>query len=193
VRYKDGVPVDIPESERAQFKTRNGRVVLDGGGIKPDVLLPHDTAEGVVRALLDQNIIFDYATAFALNHPKIDSVEIFEFDDFEGFKQYVQEKKFDFQTPAEKKLQELREIVVREKLPLEVEIAGVENKIKAEKKGELERNKDRILHEIEQEIVGRYYFQRGKVRKNLVNDPEVKEAIKLLNDGARYKSILSGK
>jgi carboxyl-terminal processing protease len=193
VRYKDGVPVDIPESERAQFKTRNGRVVLDGGGIKPDVLLPHDTAEGVVRALLDQNIIFDYATAFALNHPKIDSVEIFEFDDFEGFKQYVQEKKFDFQTPAEKKLQELREIVVREKLPLEVEIAGVENKIKSEKKGELERNKDRILHEIEQEIVGRYYFQRGKVRKNLVNDPEVKEAIKLLNDGARYKSILSGK
>ena len=193
VRYKDGVPVDIPESERAQFKTRNGRVVLDGGGIKPDVLLPHDTAEGVVRALLDQNIIFDYATAFALNHPKIDSVEIFEFDDFEGFKQYVQEKKFDFQTPAEKKLQELREIVVREKLPLEVEIAGVENKIKAEKKGELERNKDRILHEIEQEIVGRYYFQRGKVRKNLVNDPEVKEAIKLLNDGARYRSILSGK
>jgi carboxyl-terminal processing protease len=193
VRYKDGVPVDIPESERAQFKTRNGRVVLDGGGIKPDVLLPHDTAEGVVRALLDQNIIFDYATAFALNHPKIDSVEIFEFDDFEGFKQYVQEKKFDFQTPAEKKLVELREIVVREKLPLEVEISGVENKIKAEKKGELERNKDRILHEIEQEIVGRYYFQRGKVRKNLVNDPEVKEAIKLLNDGARYKSILSGK
>lgn len=53
--------------------------------------------------------------------------------------------------------------------------------------------KDRILHEIEQEIVGRYYFQSGKVRKNLVNDPEIKEAIKLLNDRPRYDAILAGK
>jgi carboxyl-terminal processing protease len=55
------------------------------------------------------------------------------------------------------------------------------------------RYKDRILHEIEQEIVGRYYYQRGKVRKNLVNDPEVKSAISLLNDRTRYNAILSGK
>jgi carboxyl-terminal processing protease len=55
------------------------------------------------------------------------------------------------------------------------------------------RNKERILHEIEQEIVGRYYFQRGKVRKNLVNDPEIKAAINLLNDPTRYQSILEGK
>ena len=66
------------------------------------------------------------------------------------------------------------------------------NKIKAEKKGELLKNKARILHEIEQEIVGRYYFQRGKVRKSLKNDPEIEEAVKLFNDPARYKAILSG-
>ncbi len=30
-RYKNGQPVDIPDSERAVFKTRNGRRVLDGG------------------------------------------------------------------------------------------------------------------------------------------------------------------
>lgn len=193
VRYKDGVPVDIPESERAQFKTRNGRQVLDGGGIKPDVVLQHDTADGIVRALLDQNVIFDFATEYALKHAKIDSVEIYEFTDFDGFSKFVEAKKFDYQTASEKKLAEFREIVAHEKLPLEAEIASLENKIKEEKKGELLKNKDRILHEIEQEIVGRYYFQRGKVRKNLVNDPEVKEAIKLLNDTQRYNAILSGK
>ena len=74
----------------------------------------------------------------------------------------------------------------------EAEIAALEQKLMLEKKGALLRHKDRILHEIEQDIVGRYYFQRGKVRKNLVNDPEVKEAIKLLNDSPRYKAILSG-
>lgn len=193
VRYKNGEPVDIPEAERAQFKTRNGRIVLDGGGIKPDVLLPHDTAAGVVKALLDQNIIFDYVTDFTLKHAKIDSIETFEFIDFDGFAQYVQSKNFEYQTVTEKKLAELRDIAARESLPLGEEIAGLENKIKMEKKGELARNRDRILHEIEQDIVGRYFFQRGKVRKNLVNDLEVKEAVKLLNDPERYRSILSGK
>lgn len=193
VRYKNGEPVDIPEAERAQFKTRNGRIVLDGGGIKPDVLLPHDTAAGVVKALLDQNIIFDFVTDFTLKNAKIDSVETFEFTDFDGFAQYVQSKNFDYQTATEKKINELRDIATRESLQLNNEIAGLENKIKAEKKGELLKNRDRILHEIEQDIVGRYYFQRGKVRKNLVNDPEVKEAIKLLNDPGRYNGILSGK
>jgi len=193
VRYKDGEPVDIPEAERAQFKTRKGRIVLDGGGIKPDVLLPQDTAMGVVKALLDQNVIFDYATLFAQNRPSIDSIEIFEFTDFDGFSKFVQSKNFDYQTLSEKKLAELRETATRENWPLEAEIQSLELKIKAEKKGELVKQRDRILHEVEQEIVGRYYFQRGKVRKNLVNDPEVKEAIKLLNDSARYNSILSGK
>ncbi len=193
VRYKNGVPVDIPESERAQFKTRNGRIVLDGGGIKPDILLPHDTASGVVKALLDQNIIFDYVTDFTQKHAKIDSIETFEFTDFDGFAQYVQSKNFEYQTATEKKIAELRDIATRENLPLSDEIATLENKIKAEKKGELSKNRDRVLHEIEQDIVGRYYYQRGKVRKNLVNDPEVKEAVKLLNEPERYRSILAGK
>lgn len=193
VRYKNGVPVDIPESERAQFKTRNGRTVLDGGGIKPDVVLPYDTAAGVVKALLDQNIIFDYVTDFTLTHAKIDSIETFEFTDFDGFAQYAKSKNFDYQTTTEKRLGELRDISAREGLLLSDEITGLENKVKAEKKSELDRNHDRILHEIEQDIVGRYYFQRGKVRKNLVNDPEVKEAVKLLNQPEQYRSILAGK
>ena len=193
VRYKNGEPVDIPESERAQFKTRNGRVVYDGGGIKPDVVLPHDTATGVVKALLNQNIIFDYVTQYALKQEKIDSVEVFEFADWDDFSRFVQSKNFDYETATEKKIKELTTIASAENLPLGADISALENKVKNEKKGELLKNKARILHEIEQEIVGRYYYQRGKVRKSLKNDPEVEEAVKLLNDTARYKAILSGK
>jgi len=192
-RYLHGEPVDIPEKERAQFKTRNGRTVFDGGGVKPDVALPFDTATGVVKALLDQHIIFEYCNQFAAKHEKIDSVEIFEFTDFADFTRFAESKKFDYQSASEKKLIELRDLAARENFSLSTDLAALETKIKAEKKGEMTRNKDRILHEIEQEIVGRYYFQRGKVRKNLVNDSEVKEAVKLLNDTTRYNAILAGK
>lgn len=191
VRYKNGEPVDIPEAERAQFKTKNGRTVLDGGGIKPDIVLPFDTATGVTKALLNQDIIFDYVTQWALKNGKPDSIETFVFNDWDGFTAYVQSRNFDYETASEKQLKALSNLASTEGLALEADIAAIENKIKAEKKGEIARNKARIIHEIEQEIIGRYFFERGKVRKRLNNDPEVNEAIKLLNDPERYKSILA--
>ncbi len=193
VRYKDGKPVEIPDSERAAFKTSDGRPVLDGGGIKPDVLIPRDTASGIVKALLNQNIIFDYATQFALKNAKIDSIEVFEFKEWDDFSRFVQGRNFEYTTASEQKLEELRVVAANEDYALGNDIKALENKIKADKKGELTKNKARILHEIEQEIVGRYYYQRGKVRKSLKNDPEVDEAVKLLNDPTRYKAILAGK
>lgn len=192
VRYKDGEPVHIPDSERAQFRTRGGRTVLDGGGVKPDVELPLDTATGVVRALLDQYVIFDYVTQWVVKNAKPDSIETFEFRDWDGFSQFVAGKNFDYETRSEQKLKELKDLAAKEGYPLTAEIAGVESKIKAEKKAELAKNKARIVREIEQEIIGRYFFQRGKVRKSLKNDPEVEAAVKLLNDPARYKKILKG-
>ena len=194
VRYKNGAPVDIPDAERAVFKTRNGRRVLDGGGVAPDVLLPHDTATGIVRALLEQHLIFDYATDWTLKHPTgIDSIETFEFKDWDDFNRFVQSKNFEYESALEKKLKELQTLATTENYPIGTDIQALEKKVLTEKKGEMAKHKARILREIEQEIVGRYFFQRGKVRKNLKNDPEIEEAVKLLNDEARYRAILSGK
>ena len=191
-RYKHGEPVEIPDNERAPFKTRNGRTVLDGGGVKPDIMLPTDTATGIVKALLDQHLIFDYATQWTLQHSSIDSIEIFNFTDWDGFSSFVQSKNFEYVSGSEQKLKELRSTSTSENYSLGADIQAMENKIKAEKKGEMGRNKARIMHEIEQEIVGRYYFQRGKVQKSLKNDPEVEEAVKLLNDAAKYQALLKG-
>lgn len=192
VRYKNGEPVDIPEAERAQFKTRNGRMVQDGGGIKPDMVLPFDTATGVVKALLDQDLIFDYVTEWALKNGKPDSIETFVFNDWDGFVRYTETRNFDYETNSEKKLKELRDFATKENLPLATDLVALEGKIKTEKKGEIARNKARIIHEIEQDIIGRYFFERGKVRKRLNNDVEVNEAIKLLNDMGSYRAILAG-
>ncbi len=190
VRYKNGEPVDIPEAEREPFKTRSGRTVLGGGGVKPDVVLPVDTATGIVRALLEQHLIFDYATQWMQKQVKIDSIETFTFSDWDDFNRFVQSRNFQYISAAEKKLQELRQLAVSENYPITAEIQALEGKIKAEKAGELTRNKARILREIEQEIIGRYFFQRGKVRKSLKNDPEVEAAVQLLHDQARYQQLL---
>jgi len=64
VKYENGEPVDIPDSERSKFKTANGRVVLDGGGVTPDVKLPAKEQSEYTKALISEKIIFQYVNDF---------------------------------------------------------------------------------------------------------------------------------
>lgn len=193
VRYRNGEPVDIPDAERAVFRTRNGRPVLDGGGVTPDIVLPADTASGFVRALLEQHIIFDYVSEWMRKHANaVDSIETFTFKDWDDFQHFVQRRQFTYETESEKKLRDLATLAASEGLNVQAEIQALERKIKADRTGEMARNRARIIREIEEEIIGRIYFQGGKVRKRLKNDPEVEEAIKLLRDSDRYRAILKG-
>ena len=67
------------------FKTRNGRGVLDGGGVKPDVVLDKKTDYSIIRDLRRKNLIFDFVTQFCLKHPEIPAVTDFEFTQFNEF------------------------------------------------------------------------------------------------------------
>jgi carboxyl-terminal processing protease len=94
VEYENGEPVDIPEEKRARFQTRNGRTVLDGGGVKPDVVveLPYEAA--VVKALKDQFLLFKYVNEYTIGIDSINNLKDFQFDDWAGFKQFLVKKKF---------------------------------------------------------------------------------------------------
>jgi carboxyl-terminal processing protease len=192
VRYKDGKPVHIEDAERAKFKTRSGRTVLDGGGVKPDVELPADTASGIVKALLDQYVVFDYCTEYMLKNQKIDSIEMFRFNEWSGFEQFVQGRKFTYESGTEKQLKVLRDQAASEGYSKELAgvISELEAKIKSDKKTELQRRKEDIIKEIEVELAGRQYFDKGRVRMRLNRDAGVSAAVKLLNDPGKYKSIL---
>lgn len=192
-RYKNGEPIDIPDAERAIFKTRNGRSVLDGGGVKPDILIPTDTATGIARDLLEQNIIFNYVTEWKLKNPSIDSAEAFRFQDWSDFTSFVQQSGFRHETLVEQQLARLRETANNEGLNIHSDLIALEARIEAHKQGALEAQKSRIIREIEQEIVGRFYFEKGKVRKKLVGDPYIEEAVKILNDPPRFRALLSGR
>ncbi len=193
VRYRNGEPVDIPDAERAVFRTRNGRPVLDGGGITPDIVMLADTATGLVRALLEQNIIFDYVTAWMRkNGERVDSIETFSFGEWDDFVRFARQRQFNYETESERRLRELVKVAEEEGLSLRDDIEALDRKIKAERKDEMQRHRARIVREIEAEIVGRVYFQGGKVRKRLKDDPEVERAIQLLRDPEAYRAILKG-
>lgn len=193
VEYKNGEPLDIPDEKRAKFKTRNGRTVLDGGGVKPDIYLDAETDIPVVKALLEQHFIFDYVTQFCLKNESIAAVEDFRFANWSDFMQFLNQRNFEYDLESEKLLKQLKEKSGKEGFSLDAEIKTMESKIKASKQNEIEKYKQVITSILEKEIAGRYYYQRGKTQMGLRNDQEISQAIDILRDPGRYNKLLGGK
>jgi carboxyl-terminal processing protease len=190
VEYENGEPVDIPDEKRTPFKTRNNRVVLDGGGVKPDIIIDELSDAAIVKGLLEQHLIFDYVTQYCLTRDSIEAVEDFHFDDFDDFVSFLDNKDFHYNTESEKLLDKLQNKSKTEGYDLSRSIEDLKAQIEASKKDALKEYQKEIIDLIEKEIASRYYHQEGKIKMSLRNDIEIVEAIKLLGNKAEYNKIL---
>jgi carboxyl-terminal processing protease len=191
VKYDKGAPVELPDSACAKFKTRGGREVLDGGGIKPDMLLDKDSDVGLMKTLKDKFFLFDYVTQFALKNPTIAEPQKFRFTEFEEFVAFLGKRNFQYDSESEKLLKKLKKESKKEKYAtIDAELQAIESKITVDKKNDLQKHKAEIVNEIEKEIVSRYYFENGLIKIGLRNDIEIQESIKLLDNMTQYKAIL---
>lgn len=193
VEYENGEPVHIPDSRRTPFKTRNGRTVLDGGGVKPDILLDEPADDAIIKGLLEQNLVFDYATQYCVKNPTAAGAATeFKFTQFDDFLKFVQDKGFSYQTESEKLLSSLKAKSEKDGFELGSEIKALEAKMESTKQRDLIQYKAVIIDLLEKEIVGRYHYQTGKIQIGLRNDKEIKEAINVLKNQERYGQILQG-
>ncbi len=192
VEYANGEPISIPDSQRAPFKTRHGRTVLDGGGVKPDVILPLPATPEIIKELTDQHFIFKYVTDYCLKHDSLPAVENFSFTDFDGFMAYVHKNGFRYESTAEKAIQKLLKQVGDLGLSdgISSDIKAVESKIAAETETYLAKYRSEVVAQIEMDIAARYYYEEGKTRQRLKNDPELQEAITLIKDKDQFNALL---
>lgn len=190
VRYENGEPVNIPDEERGEFKTAAGRMVLDGGGVSPDIALPVLGGDQISKGLLDEHIIFDYVNQWVAKHPTIDTVTEFHFTDWNDFQSYLQNSDYAYVSKAEKLLKKSAEKAAEEGYAIDEQLKAILQKIDTEQSAAIASQKEEIIKVIEKEIAGRYYYQRGKVQMGLRNDKEVQEAIAVLTDQPRYQKLL---
>ena len=192
VSYDDGVPLDIPDSLRTQFKTRSGRAVLDGGGVKPDLSLEKSTSLNIIKSLKEQNMIFDYVTEYCLKNPAPKSVDEISFNNFNEFLGYIEKNNFEYDTGSEKMLERLRTQAKTDNYftDLQSDISMMENKIAEKKKNDLNNYKKEISDLIIKNITSRYFYQKGKIQMGLKLDKEIEEAVAALQDPAKYQSLL---
>lgn len=185
------------DSLQATFKTQNGRLVKDAGGILPDVQLDKATMANYTGALISKYLIFDFATQYVNSNDTIRNPETFEISDalYNSFMEYMSQQDFEYKTGTDRFIEQLQKQVKKDGFEedLKAQIEVIESSLKQLKSKEITKNNEEIKRLLRIELISRYYFLEGKVSASLRDDVEVKAAVKLLEDGQEYHSILSGK
>lgn len=194
-RNEDGSVGRIPDSLTTVFHTAAGREVRDGGGVTPDITVEPEKLPNILFYLVNDNLVFDYATQYCLKHPTIPEPEKFEVTDadYAEFKEQVKKADFKYDQQTEKILKNLKEMAEFEGYLEDAseEFKALEGKLQHNLDRDLDYFSRQIKEMIAQEIVKRYYYQRGSIIQQLKEDKDLKEAVKVLTDAERYKNLLS--
>jgi len=193
-RNADGSVGNIPDSLISIFKTKNGRQVKNGGGVTPDIRDIQDTLSTLAYKLVQDYVIFDFATEYAANHKTIASPDKFVVSDeiYNDFHRFLAEKKFSYESRSEQTLKNLIETAKRERY-----YDAAQNEFTALEKGltlnldlDLGKFSEEIRELLKDEIVSRYYYQKGAIIASLANDHEIRHVLTLFHDPAEFGRIL---
>ena len=195
-RNPDGSVGHIPDSLITAFKTRNGRTVYDGGGIDPDVHVNPGTLSPITVNLYMRFYIFDYATQFAMKHDSVPTPEKFTITDeiLNDFHDFIKKKDFNYDTESESMLDELIQTAKKEDYydRASKEFEALKKSLSHNIDDDFYRHRDEISELLKQEIIGRYYYQAGRIESTLDSDSVIIRAEKILSDPSEYSAILRG-
>jgi len=194
-RNPDGSVGSIPDSLIHEFTTKHGRKVKDGGGVSPDYKFNQDTLGALAVKLVQDFEIFDFATLFANSHPSIPGPKQFVVTDqiYNDFIKFLHEKKFSYKSGSEQTLKDLVEIAKKEHYyeNAQNEFKALEKSLTLDLDRDLATFSDDIRTLIKDEIVSRYYYQKGAIIASIDDDKEIKIAKALMNQPEKYREFLS--
>lgn len=194
-RNEDGSVGRIPDSLTTVFHTAAGREVRDGGGVTPDIEVKQDKLPNILFYLVNDNLIFNYATQYCLKHASIAEPEKFVITDadYADFKEMVKKADFKYDQQTEKILKSLKEMAEFEGYLTDAskEFDALEKKLTHNLDRDLDYFSKDIKNMIALEIVKRYYYQRGAIIEQLKDDDDLKKAVEILTSPEEYRKMLS--
>jgi carboxyl-terminal processing protease len=192
-RNEDGSVGVIPDSLISKYTTKKGRIVFDGGGVAPDLAVAEETLSNLSANLVTQSVVFDYATYFNNKTEKVPSPEEFVVtpEIYSDFIQFVKKQDFKYESKTEEQLDKLLEVAKHEKY---YEIS--KNEFDALKVNlghnidqDLEHFKKEISELLADEIISRYYYQKGAIKAALKDDKDIDKALEILHKPDGYAAI----
>jgi carboxyl-terminal processing protease len=193
-----GSSKEIEDSLVKKFTTKNGRSVTDSRGVEPDIKIAPEYFSTITQTLLLKDVIFDFVNS---NINFYDSTalnpELFTLSDtaFQSFLKYAKTKNINYETESSLQLKELRKIATKEKYAEENKevFNQLESIFKVNFENDALKNRKELQFFIENEMVSRKYFQKGRMSAAVSKDPYTTKAIEILNDKNSYNKILGNK
>jgi carboxyl-terminal processing protease len=188
-------PKEVADSLLKTFYTKNGRPVIDGRGIEPDIKVELPDLSRLSAMLLVKNHIFNFATVYAQQHPQIEAPVQFQLtaQDYSDFKKYVlAQENFDYTTASEEALKKMKTTAEKEGYYQDIttEYEQMLLKVTPSKERDLDKFEKEIRELLEYEIISRYYYQEGRAKHTLQTDPVVLKGIEILGSLPQYNTIL---
>ncbi|MBU0697371.1 MAG: S41 family peptidase [Bacteroidetes bacterium] len=195
-RNEDGSVDRVADSLMTVYQTKAGRSVYDGGGIFPDFYVDPYKYHQITQVLVNKYYIFDYGTIYARNHPTIAAAKDFKLSDgdYQDFVNYLNNKNYNYQTATEKTLIALKTDAEKDKKYEEIkgEFENLKAKLSTNKKNDLTQYKPEIKRLLENEIVHRYYFEKGRTEQGFQHDKELEKAQEILSNKTLVAAVLKG-
>ena len=194
-RNEDGSVAAIPDSLKVAFETRSGRTVYDGGGVEPDIYVEPRVFNNISIALLTNFHIFEYANNFYRTHNEIPPADQFEITDdiYADFVQFLEGKEYNYTTESEH-LSAMLKKAAKDEMYIDIiapELEAIKEKINKSKKDDLTVFREEISFILKNEIVGRYYKQKGRVIATLSEDPEIAAALEVFKNKEQFHALLT--
>lgn len=190
----DGSVGMVPDSLTRVFKTAAGREVRDGGGITPDVVVKPDTLPSMVMELAVHDVVAEFGNWFVAQHDTIAPATVFDVDDqdYAKFVEMVRQSGFTYNKRGRDLLKLLTKSAETEGYSDEARgpLSQLDSLFQGNLEADMQRNKKEIKLLLNDEIVRRYYYQKGGVELQLRDDKELKKACELLADEKTYKEKL---
>jgi carboxyl-terminal processing protease len=174
------------------FKTKNGRTVFDGGGIKPDISTNTVDRFDIISNLKKENLFFNFVTDYCATN-SIGDLQSFELDPsvFKAFKTFCFAEGFSLNTNTEKHLKKALDYSEEEDLNnLSTSLESVRKSLEIEKKLVFNQSEERIMWQLSEEIIKCNFYKEGVYQYSLLKNNAIQKAKSVLKDSQGYYSLL---
>ena len=194
-RSEDGTAQAFSDSTRQIFHTRNGRPVVDGSGVQPDVPTELPVMSYVLEGLYMNGIIFDFANEWSANRDSVGQAKDFALNesDWEAFVKFAQtHDAIAFESRTQSAWNALTELAKEEQFyAMDADAFGaIDSLLTPSIERDLNRFKEEIVWALEEELVMRYHLQTGVIEWSLPRDATLEKAVEVMTDGS-YLEILA--
>jgi carboxyl-terminal processing protease len=185
----------VAAKDRANYYTKSGREVKDGGGIEADFKVSAPKASALEVTLLRSGLIADFAAQWSKSHELTKNFDVDE-TTYKEFQTYVSQKQKDGDIKLEAlyagPLNDLRRSLKLSGYKGSTkELENLQASIVREVQRDFEKYRTDIKEDIAQGILARYLPESMLIERSIQTDKQVLAAVKLVRNDRQFDTLLA--